>query len=236
MSCEEGLLNHQMPNKKQEERLSIRKWKYWVSVFPEQWGWAFGMTSCKYLYFRRSVLFCSIFLNKCLNKTLLCVWQIEMWDYVKRENFPWLLRIYADNLSFTGICVYQTRVKCYIRKVYLGGIYSAVTDPFPFSVSFDILWYNRRAEELTGMDSLWIFECMSHCVRIKIVDLFSICMDYRYHALCRKEKLAILWKKQKEKPFDLLNLKLETETFCGICVLFLVAVFYTSLKVISYYE
>ena len=60
-----------------------------------------------------------------------------MWDYVKeRKLFLGLLRVYTDNLSFTGICVYPTRVKCYIRKVYLGGIYSAVTDPFPFSVTF----------------------------------------------------------------------------------------------------
>lgn len=87
---------------------------------------------------------------------------------LKRRNFSSLFRVYTDNLSFTGICVYQTGVKCYIRKVYLGGIYSAVTDPSTFSVIFDFLWYNRRAEELTGVDSFSVFECLNHCVRIKI--------------------------------------------------------------------
>lgn len=59
-----------------------------------------------------------------------------MLDYVNEINFFCLLRVYMDNSSSTGICVHQTQVKCYIRKVYLGGIHPAGTYPSAFLVPF----------------------------------------------------------------------------------------------------
>lgn len=112
-------------------------------VFRTNWQWPTCFTwkeLIKWLLLNscilRSLAALSYFTTNILRKLCSMSDRLKCGIMLNKGNFSCLLRVYTDNLSFTGIYVYQTRVKCYIRKVYLGGMYSAVTDPFALSVTF----------------------------------------------------------------------------------------------------